>query len=191
MSHYIRCDRCATESAVMGSISLPPAWQKICGADLCETCCALVHDFIRFKPSDAADLPVEPIPAELLSPGPASDKLFETAPEEKPDADPPVPMSAATDHASASPTGPAANPAPTSDSAALHGSAVRGKHDPADPDHAPAPPPAPTGIPPAVDETSAEERVRTRAAKRRKKLLGQDAPPDKRTSFPHGANENA
>ena len=44
---------------------------------------------------------------------------------------------------------------------------------------------------PAVDETSAEERVRTRAAKRRKKLLGPDAPPDKRTAFPHGANENA
>jgi hypothetical protein len=33
------------------------------------------------------------------------------------------------------------------------------------------------------------KRVRTRAAKRRKKLLGPEAPPDKRTSFPHGANE--
>jgi hypothetical protein len=39
------------------------------------------------------------------------------------------------------------------------------------------------------DESTPEERVRTRAAKRRKKLLGPDAPPDKRTSFPHGANE--
>lgn len=41
---------------------------------------------------------------------------------------------------------------------------------------------------PRIDvETSTEERVRTRKAK--KKLLGQDAIlPDKRTGFPHGAN---
>jgi hypothetical protein len=80
MSHFVRCDRCATEDSVMGTISLPPGWQKICGADLCEPCCMMVHDFIRFKPSDAEKLPIEPIPAELKATqaGPISDKLFET-----------------------------------------------------------------------------------------------------------------
>lgn len=41
-----------------------------------------------------------------------------------------------------------------------------------------------------VSETSTEERLRTRAAKKRKKLLGQDAIlPDKRTQFPNGHGE--
>lgn len=79
MSRFVRCDRCDTENAVIGTLSLPPGWQKICEADLCESCSALVREFIRFKASDAAKLPVEPIPQELARPIP--DKLFETAPE--------------------------------------------------------------------------------------------------------------
>jgi len=81
MSRFVRCDRCDAENAVIGTLSLPPGWQKICEADLCESCSTLVRDFIRFKAADAAKLPVEPIPEELA--GPIPDKLFETAPEEK------------------------------------------------------------------------------------------------------------
>lgn len=83
MSHFVRCDRCNVEDAVMGTVTLPPGWQKICGVDLCEPCCMLVRDFIRFKPSDAAALPVEPIPAEAQpAPEPSKDgtRLFETKP---------------------------------------------------------------------------------------------------------------
>lgn len=83
MSHFVRCDRCAIEDSVMGTISLPPGWQKICGADLCEPCCALVHDFIRFTRARSEQLPVEPIPATEQ----ASDKLFETEPEAQVSAD--------------------------------------------------------------------------------------------------------
>jgi len=79
MSRFVRCDRCDTENAVIGTLSLPAGWQKICEADLCESCSAMVREFIRFKASDAAKLPVEPIPQELA--GPIPDKLFETAPE--------------------------------------------------------------------------------------------------------------
>ena len=68
----------------MGQLSLPPGWQTILHADLCEPCCQIVKEFIRFKPSDAARLPVEPI-EEVASTPPVGDKLFETAPEAKSD----------------------------------------------------------------------------------------------------------
>ncbi len=90
MSHFVKCDRCSVEDSVLGTVTLPPGWQKICGADLCEPCCTLVRDFIRFKPSDAEKLPVEPIePIEPLPP--AGDKLFETAPEVKHEKTDPAP----------------------------------------------------------------------------------------------------
>ncbi len=81
MSRFVRCDRCDTEDSVIGTLSLPPGWQKICEVDLCESCCATVREFIRFRPSDADRLPVEPIPDQPS--GPIPDKLFETAPEPK------------------------------------------------------------------------------------------------------------
>lgn len=84
MSHFVRCDRCNIEDAVTGTITLPPGWQKICGADLCEPCCMMVRDFIRFKPGDAERLPVEPIPEEVAPAATAKTELFETAPEVKP-----------------------------------------------------------------------------------------------------------
>lgn len=82
MSHFVRCDRCAREEYVMGTVTMPPGWQKIMSADLCEPCCMIVRDFIKFKPSDAEALPVEPVPNEP-PPAPAADgtKLFETTPE--------------------------------------------------------------------------------------------------------------
>jgi hypothetical protein len=83
VSHFIRCDRCAIQDNVLGTVSLPPGWMKVLGADLCEPCCQVVRDFIRFKISDAARLPVEPI-EEPAATGPADDKLFEIAPEPAP-----------------------------------------------------------------------------------------------------------
>jgi hypothetical protein len=49
----------------------------------------MVHDFIRFKPSDAERLPIEPISAELKATqaGAISDKLFETEAETQVSAD--------------------------------------------------------------------------------------------------------
>jgi hypothetical protein len=141
MSHFVRCDRCAMEDSVMGTISLPPGWQKICGADLCEPCCAMVHDFIRFKPSDADRLPIEPIPAELKATqaGPISDKLFETESEEKTNAPGEVPVG---------------NP----DNPSAAGGNVRT----GDPD-APAPK--------VADECNAEERAKTRKARKLRAIL--------------------
>lgn len=82
MSRFIRCDRCTLENAIIGTVTLPPGWQTICHADLCERCCETVREFIRFKPSDADKLPVEPIPAEPApAPSESGDKLFETSPE--------------------------------------------------------------------------------------------------------------
>lgn len=84
MSHFVRCDRCSIESAVMGTVTMPPGWLKVFSADLCERCCEVVRDFIRFRPSDAAALPVEPIPTEAQpapEPSKDGDKLFETTPE--------------------------------------------------------------------------------------------------------------
>jgi hypothetical protein len=80
MSHFVRCDRCSIESSVLGSVTLPPGWLKVFSADLCERCCEVVRDFIRFKPSDAAALPIEPIPVEALpapEPSKGGDTLFE------------------------------------------------------------------------------------------------------------------
>jgi hypothetical protein len=98
-----------------------------------------------------------------------SGKLFETAPEEKPNADAvlhaPVPMPA--DHADAAATvtdttaAARVDTGPDADRRALR-LAVH---------------PDSSGSPPSIlAECSAEERVRIRAAKRRKKLLVQDAP---------------
>lgn len=82
MSHFVQCDRCDTKEHVMGTVSLPPGWQKILQHDLCEPCCMMIRDFIRFKPGDAAKLPVEPIPAEPApEPSTTGEKLFETAPQ--------------------------------------------------------------------------------------------------------------
>jgi hypothetical protein len=81
MSHFIRCDRCDRQDSVIGTVSLPPGWQKVLAVDLCEQCCHIVRDFIRFKPSDAEGLPVEPIEEPAASIAPVGDKLFETAPE--------------------------------------------------------------------------------------------------------------
>lgn len=81
MSRFIRCDRCTLENAIIGTVTLPPGWQTICHADLCERCCETVREFIRFRPSDADKLPVEPIPTEAQpAPAPSEDgsKLFET-----------------------------------------------------------------------------------------------------------------
>ena len=83
MSRFIRCDRCATENAVIGTVSLPPGWLNICGSDLCERCCETVRDFIRFRPSEAERLPVEPIPLEVGPTDAPPDKLFETSPVPK------------------------------------------------------------------------------------------------------------
>jgi hypothetical protein len=170
MSHFVRCDRCATEEHVMGTISLPPGWQKICNADLCEPCCMLVRDFIRFTPADAARLPVEPI--EDVTPlAPVGDKLFETAPEEICATPADFTVAPTTDSQNAGATGAQTPPAgiPTTTSSTT---STEMKTTPSN-----------------LDECSTEERVRTRAAKRRKKLLGPDTPPDKRTAFPHGENE--
>ncbi len=86
MSHFIRCDRCDKQDVTMGTLSLPPGWQNILHSDLCEPCCLIVRDFIRFKLSDAANLPIEPIeqPAVLCQ---ASEQLFETAPATQVSAD--------------------------------------------------------------------------------------------------------
>lgn len=78
MSHFIKCDRCGAKENTLSAIGLPPGWQKILGADLCEFCCKLLSDFIYFKPSDAAALPVEPIPE-----GAIKEELFDVSPEPK------------------------------------------------------------------------------------------------------------
>jgi hypothetical protein len=83
MSHFIRCDRCEKEDRVIGQLSLPPGWQTILHTDLCEPCCQIVREFIRFRASDAASLLVEAPPEDVLT-EPIPEKLFETAPEEKP-----------------------------------------------------------------------------------------------------------
>jgi hypothetical protein len=170
MSHFVRCDRCEKEVAVLGTVTLPPGWIKVLGSDLCDDpCSGLVRDFIRFKPSDAAKLPVEPIPvAELESIGLVSDKLFETAPEVK------------SEEANAAPAPTATNP-----EAPSQGERPQGET------------PAQTVGTAPIDESSTEERVRTRRAKAKAKLQGQDAilpaapAPNKRTQFPHGHNEGA
>jgi hypothetical protein len=36
VSHFIRCDRCPTETHVLGTVSMPPGWIKVMGSDLCE-----------------------------------------------------------------------------------------------------------------------------------------------------------
>ncbi len=132
MSHFVRCDKCGLENAVLGTVTLPPGWTKVFSCDLCEACSAIVRDFIRFRPGDAKDLPVEPIPQVEATPPTADGKLFETKPEEKA-------------QESSTPT--------------------------------------------ETAETTTEEREKTRKTK--KKLMGQDAMlPDKRTTFPHGHNEN-
>jgi hypothetical protein len=159
MSHFVRCDRCDTEEHVMGTINLPPGWQKICNADLCEPCCMMVRDFIRFKASDAARLPVEPIP-KVATLAPVGDKLFETAPEPQVSAD----------------------PLRVSEQAS-NGKLVPKNGADGDPEGQTQPASAES---PTV-ECSTEERLRTRAVKRRKKL--QDAPPDNRAALPHGENE--
>lgn len=146
MSRFIRCDRCTTENAVIGTVSLPPGWLNICGSDLCERCCETVRDFIRFRPSDADRLPVEPIPLEVGPTDAPPDKLFETAPEEKHEE---INDSTTT----ATPNSEAPNKdecpqgAPTSQAVG--------------------------GAP--LEEPSLEERARTRKNATRKKLLGQDA----------------
>jgi hypothetical protein len=80
MSHFIKCDRCDKQDAVIGKLSLPPGWQTILYMDLCEPCCQVVKEFLRFRPSQAANLPVEPR-EEVPTAEPVGDKLFETAPE--------------------------------------------------------------------------------------------------------------
>ncbi len=137
MSHFIRCDRCDRQDSVMGQLSLPPGWQTILHADLCEPCCQIVKEFIRFKPSDAERLPVEPI-EEVASTPPVGDKLFETAPE-------PTIVQVVQEVAE------------QVNSGALDTPGVK----------------CTMTVGPAVDETSIEERTRTR--KSRKKLQGQDA----------------
>lgn len=68
----------------MGTVSLPPGWQKILHAHLCEACCFMVREFINFKASDAARLPVEPV-EEVAHVPPVGDKLFEDAPKDSAD----------------------------------------------------------------------------------------------------------
>ncbi len=151
MSHFIRCDRCDRQDTVMGQLSLPPGWQTILHADLCEPCCQIVKEFIRFKPSDAERLPVEPIPSEPAPvPSVSGDKLFETAPEAKREETQPGTTPAIENRETPSPSQPTES-APTLEAVG----------------HSP------------VDETSTEERARTRKAKAnikvKVKLAGQDA----------------
>lgn len=146
MSHFVKCDRCHIEEGVMGTISLPPGWQKITGADLCEACCSLVHDFIRFTPERAAAVPVESVASEELPmPEPSPDKLFETAPAKEVKLEP------------VSPDRP------------VHGAADCSESDGDGDGHqtAPTPPPPTLSSGPAVDETSIEERARTRKIRKR------------------------
>jgi hypothetical protein len=144
MSHFIKCDRCGTQDSVLGTVSLPPGWQKVCNSDLCEPCCQIVRDFIRFRPSDAAALPVEPIPEDTTPLEPSKDKLFETAPEVKPNEE---------DQSA---------PAPAAENQQAPSEAKPDKSAPTAQVMGPAP----------VDETSTEERARTRKSR---KLRGQDA----------------
>ena len=154
----------------MGTINLPPGWQKICNADLCEPCCMLVRDFIRFTPSDAARLPVEPV--EAVAPlAPVGDKLFETAPEEScvtPAVSNAAPMTECRDVvAIGAQTLPAGIPMTTSLTSTTSTETTNRSN---------------------LNETSTEERVRTRAANRRKKLAGADPPrPDVQPSTEPGA----
>jgi len=148
----------------MGTINLPPGWQKICNADLCEPCCMLVRDFIRFTPADAARLPVEPV--ESVAPlAPVGDKLFETAPVKSlADVSPErgtgetgcASSVGAAPEVEAGRGNPEINPTVAGDSSRESQSG--------------------TSANPSL-ETSTEERVRTRAANRRKKLAGADPPP--------------
>ena len=156
MSRFIRCDRCTTENAVIGTVSLPPGWQTICHADLCERCCEIVRDFIRFRPSDAEKLPVEPISLEVGPTDAPPDKLFETSPEEP--CVMPADSSAAptTDSQDAAVTGVPTPPAGTT-SPTITTIATATKMSPTSPD----------------DEASTEEKARTR--KTRKRLMGQGA----------------
>jgi hypothetical protein len=155
MSHIVRCDRCPTEEHVMGTVSLPPGWQKVLGSDLCEPCCSLVREFIRFKPGQF--VPEEPIPVALVeSDSPVSDKLFETAPEPQ--------VSADSREAGSTP----AMGSSAHDSATV--GEPEGKTQPASAEN-------------PLQECSTEETERTR--KTRKKLQGQDAIlPDKRNAPP-------
>lgn len=168
MSHFIRCDRCDRQDTVMGQLSLPPGWQTILHADLCEPCCQIVKEFIRFKPSDAARLPVEPIPSEPAPvPSASGDKLFETAPEEKPDAKTAV--------LSPTPTG-SANPSSISARSDVDSASgiVSGRPDSGPNPERPAIPPLDaTGTSDAAAEASPTEKRETR--RRLKKLAGQDA----------------
>jgi len=174
MSHFVRCDRCNTEEHVMGTINLPPGWQKICNADLCEPCCMLVRDFIRFTPADAARLPVEPV--ESVAPlAPVGDKLFETAPE-APCATTQIAQterSATTQMAgNGNQKNGTTNPV---ESKSAQTATVPSEQIASTADASNAPNSANSSI--CQSECSTEERVRTRAANRRKKLAGADPPP--------------
>ena len=167
MSHFVRCDRCdVAEFHITPNLTLPPGWTKVLNADLCERCSEIVRDFIRFKPGDAAKLPVEPIPEEAKpAPEPSKDgeKLFETAPETK-------------DRASEAGTS-AGEPA--NEQCAVQGAEGDRRA---------------RLVPGTSDECSSEERAKTRKTKKR--LAGVEAvipppapaPADKRTGFPHGHN---
>jgi hypothetical protein len=167
MSHFIRCDRCNLEEYVMGTVSMPPGWAKICDADLCEWCSKVVRDFIRFKPSDAQRLPVEPIPATAVR---TDGKLFETAPEEEPCVTPAdstaVPMTDSQDAAAIGAPTPPVGMTRTTKTNTETGTTTSSSQPPLD--------------------ASTEERARTR--KTRKKLAGVDAIlPDKRIPAEPGA----
>ena len=172
MSHFVRCDRCdVAEFHITPNLTLPPGWTKVLNADLCERCSEIVRDFIRFKPGDAAKLPVEPIPQEIKEPpAPSTDgtKLFETVPIETPESSQVdgvtnLPMS----------TGNAAS-APVSRDESIGTREI-----------------SPSS---GINESSTEERAKTRKTKKRlagvEAVIPPPAPPpaDKRTGFPHGHN---
>ena len=170
MSRFIRCDRCTIENAVIGTVSLPPGWQTICHADLCERCCEIVRDFIRFRPSDAERLPVEPIPVEISASSDAPpDKLFETAPEEPCVTPADSTAVTTTDSQDAAATGAPTPPAGTTTKSETSSTTSTTLTTPSSPDA----------------EASQEERARTR--KTRKRLQGVNAIlPDPR-NLPPGA----
>lgn len=162
MSHFVKCDRCSIQDHVTGTISLPPGWSKVMGNDLCEPCCRIVRDFINFRPEHDAALPVEPIPAELSTePAPTQ------APGDKlfPEPEPAKVIEQVLDQVADQINSGALNTPGVTCTAEVHT--------------------APDG------EASVQEKQRTRR-KKKTKLQGQDAVlgPDKRTSFPHGANED-
>ncbi len=50
MSHLIHCDRCGKQERLRLIISyrdLPSGWETVCGADLCENCGRLLHQFLQ------------------------------------------------------------------------------------------------------------------------------------------------